>query len=335
MKIDVKLPFYEQVTVDELNKFMDEPVVLNEEGKFVFCATLKEDNRQLNVYTFLFTQAVGCRNYLVTAHGRLPPTTGRTMKDSALLKLAGDSVSNSYYYQDENEGPAIAYDGVGGYTMKYESSDIRDVWCEDDRAENFRKKVQEHFNSENKRLQIKKRSTICINTTSLRKKCSRKESVTPFAGGGDNVVMASVDNQTLIIGGTNEGEFGDPEEARLCLSVEHKERTTQTDEQIQGQLKADMYLMTGIIFLNNIVDLQNHSHPITRLQKIKKLSSYGLTFGIFRPVLILKFTIDFDSQRLEYIKKYECYPGVPPEPRVDCGIKYLIMRLTNRSPPPQ
>ena len=42
----------------------------------------------------------------------------------------------------------------------------------------------------------------------------------------------------------------------------------------------------------------------------------------------MKFIIDFDSQKLEYTKRYESEAEFPPEPRVDCGMKYLIMRLT-------
>lgn len=244
---------------------MDNPLPFNEEGQFVFVADLKEGNRQLNVYAYLFTKAVGCRKYSFKKHGRLPPTTDETMPEPELLKLCGASVACSYYYRREMEGPTISYDEAGGYTMKYDVPRARcgarcGAWDEGDRAESFRRKVKEYFDSESKKLLIENRRTIIIRikTTLLASKCFNKESITPFAGGGDNVVVA----MKPIIGGQNEGDYD-----------ESPDPSDEADAQVQGQLKADLYLMTSIILVNSIVDLEKHRQPITRLEEIKRLSS--------------------------------------------------------------
>ena len=170
MRIRVQLPFYEQVVLEDANNFMENPLPFNEEGQFVFVADLKEGNRQLNVYAYLFTKAVGCRKYSLKKHGRLPPTTDETMPEPELLKLCGASVACSYYYRREMEGPTISYEEAGGYTMKYDVPRARcgarcGAWDEGDRAESFRRKVKEYFDSESKKLLIENRRTNKDNTT--------------------------------------------------------------------------------------------------------------------------------------------------------------------------
>ena len=52
------------------------------------------------------------------------------------------------------------------------------------------------------------------------------------------------------------------DEDRNGFSLEYKYKTSQTDEQVKHQLKANMYLLTVKTFLRKIVELKKNPTPI-------------------------------------------------------------------------
>jgi hypothetical protein len=329
MKIHTKIPHYEKIGFETLNRYLvtaiaPEPYL---PGSFIFVTTLSQESEKLHIYVYLFSSAVGCRKY-GDYHGWLPPSQDESiMKDADLLKLKGQSIANSYYYIDD--GPVITYDDNGGYNLAYTPSDKKPAFEEDSCGERFRLKLAEHFQAHSMGLEIMKRADIEINSPGLSKKCKKKESITPFAGGGDNVVMKA--DNILVVGGPMDENF--VESPVQPDDFEYKLDGTQPYVELEGQLKANILLLTAIIFVNSIIKMKgNEATPITRLLEIESISSYGLTFGRAKPIIILKLQINFKESTLIYQRRYHAAPHLPPEPRVDCAITFLCDRMTSPAP---
>jgi hypothetical protein len=149
----------------------------------------------------------------------------------------------------------------------------------------------------------------------------------------------SQDQNLLVVGSPeNENTEESPvleDEDREDFSFEYKYVTPQSEEEIEVQLMANMLLLTAKIFIIKVEQLSKSSTPITVLEKINILSSYGLTFGQLKPVVILKLCIDWNKNELSAEKRYTSPQELPHEPRVDCAIKYLIDRTKFSPVPPQ
>ncbi len=70
------------------------------------------------------------------------------------------------------------------------------------------------------------------------------------------------------------------------------------------------------------------------VSKLSQLSIYVMSFGISRPVEVLKLTV---AHKLAYYSKFKSIPGIPQEPIIDSCIAavQVMERLTSKSLPPQ
>ena len=84
---------------------------------------------------------------------------------------------------------------------------------------------------------------------------------------------------------------------RTGLDLEYKYVTTQNQMNVEDQLKANMLLFTARHIIRQIELLCNTDEPITTLKKWNKISTYGLSFGLTKPVLILKLVVVFSNSK--------------------------------------
>lgn len=119
-------------------------------------------------------------------------------------------------------------------------------------------------------------------------------------------------------------------EERSLFDLEYKGLSTKTDEEVIHQLKENMYLIVSQRFIER---LQKSSRE--DIKSVKKLTIYGMSFGVGRVVTILKLTVDFSMQDLVYRQKFKSAPSAATEATIDCCIDFVVDRLDKRSPSPQ
>jgi hypothetical protein len=300
------------------------------DGLFEHCTTLYEGDEVLHVYIFIFSNPTGCRAISHDSlHGSLPPSCAVTMlTDVQLLQLKSTkNVSSSYYYTNEALAPRIEYMDDGRYCMNFKPSSER-ILCglpgENSRAEDFKISLRNFYTN--------------INVENV-DKCmpALKGNVCMFSGGGDHIMMAATGNTVYDI--ATEEEECEPVpsplsagEHRTGANLELKYNTTQPDRNVEHQLKANMLLFTARHTVRMMEHLQtDKSNPISALRKVNKISTYGMSFGVLKPVVVLKLMLDFNTSIVRYEKRYQSPPEVPPEPRIDCAILYLVNRISHTS----
>jgi hypothetical protein len=245
------------------------------------------------------------------------------LNDTQLLQLKSTkNVSSSYYYTNQALAPSIEYMDDGSYCMNFKTSSDT-LFCglktENSRAEDFKTSLRNFYTN----ITVKNVDR-CMPVL--------EGNICMFSGGGEQVMMAATGNNTVY-------DIVEEEESEPVLSplsagehganLELKYRTSQPDHNVEHQLKANMLLFTARHTVRMIEHLQaDKSNPISALRNMNKISTYGLSFGVLKPVLILKLILDFNTSIIEYEKRYESPPEVPPEPRIDCAILYLMNRIT-------
>lgn len=307
VKIMTKVPFRSTIYAEDVG--VDTPF----EGYFNYCTTLSENNAVLHVYIFIFGSPAGCRSVNSDHHGLLPPCIGTEVKDTEMLGLKCTiNVANSFYYTNLSSAPTIEYGGDdGNYNLSFKSSErMRESGSrigENSRAEKFKACLQKHYTNINvlnmDQLMPKVEGNVCM-----------------FSGEGDSVMVAA-------LGSTLYCNTGDDNESCSGVSMECKYLTTQSNSAIEHQLKANMFLLTARYVIKTIENLQENPNPISALGQLTKVVTYGLSFGLVNPVLILKLTLDFWITDISYEKIYQSPSELPPEPRLDCALKYLIDRI--------
>ena len=271
------------------------------------------------MYIFIFDEYCGCRSINRDFHGLLPPCAGPTMSDEDLLKLKSSiNVANSYFFTIKDNAPTIEYRDDGSYIMIYKkSSGLRSKVGENSRCVDFKATVQVKY----KNIELESIDQCLPDLNGH---------ICMFSGGGDHVVLAMEDtseSNLYDLIGTEETVPSPLTEGELRTGEEMKYKTTQSNEDIESQLKANMLLFTARCTVRRIERLHNKPNPVSTLKKLNKISTYGLTFGLNKPVMILKLTLDFTTSEIYFEKRYQSPDELPPEPRVDCAMKYLIERI--------
>lgn len=198
---------------------------------------------------------------------------------------------------------------------------------EEQRSDHFVTTVREYLRTSNPELKFIKFTIKNVE--------GAEEKVSPFSGGGgDNVLLGWPLEKTLVVTrdrkSSSESSPVDDGKQRLGTDVELKDLTSQSDE-----LKANMHLLSSSLAVAKLEELEKIERPITWLKELKTFTSYGLSFGVVKPLVLLKLTIDFTNEQLVYEKRYESTIDVHKAPRLACAMQYLITKMTSPSPEPE
>ncbi len=338
------VPYYTSlnvgVDVPDLKDTVKEP------GVFKHLVTVREGNKYLCIYVFKFAHGKGCREVTSLFHRTLPPCADKLITDKDLLSLKGDGkLGTSYFYLNEGDEPTVKYTD-DGYILECvpSTSSLRGNHSQEDlRGNQFIKAVHLYLKSSNIDLKFTTKSDAMLRA---------EAKVSPFSGGGDNVLLGWPLAKTLVVNviedsgeeivqdssceqSGNGSSPADTGEQRLATNIELKDLTTQSDDAVEQQLKANMHLLSSSLAVGKLKELKNIHRPIAWLNDLKTFTSYGLSFGIVKPVVILKLSIDFCNERLIYEKRYESTMDVHKAPRLACAMQYLIKRMISPSPEPE
>ncbi len=117
-------------------------------------------------------------------------------------------------------------------------------------------------------------------------------------------------------GGTSPRSSG---EIRGPLNIECKMSSSQMQEDIDSQLRANMLLSVCSSFYEMVLK----TPPLSMkkcLSDLKKLTCYGITFGTTTMLVIYKLIVDFSTRSLIYEERFR-YPDSPISGHlINCGL---------------
>lgn len=309
-----------------------------EKGYFYSVNTVKEiindEEEELNIYVYVFTNTIGCGNYRRDFHGKFPPEVpNSTVTDAEILNFKANGIlGTSFFYYEKNDQPIIEYNTDGTYTMTGKASNTASIGdheasIEHERAERHRSAVLTYLEQEKKKVKFIKSSSISSEVALH---------VTPFKGGGDDVLVA-VPQEKLILqadDGNGNSSSDDEENTHTTLApVDYKDKTSRTKKKIKGQLHANMLLLSVKCFVHRLKNLTTEDSPISNLKKLKLLVAYGLSFGSTCPIIVKKMIIDLSNKSINIEKKYESPRDTDKPPRLACATLYLIDKIEKGGSP--
>ncbi len=116
--------------------------------------------------------------------------------------------------------------------------------------------------------------------------------------------------------------------------VECKRYTTQSQEHINLQLKANMMLALCDQFYNTLANTKTPQIQ-QRLGEVNELSGYGVTFGCSTTLEVYKLVMNFNDNTCHYYKRFS-FPASPSMGHyLNRALSYIITRVskfrTNRT----
>lgn len=297
---------------------------LNTSGKFKYLKTLGD----YAIYVFAFDEAKGCRAYHQDFHGMLPPCKDelQTMQDMPALAQSS-KVGESFYYG--NDAPhRVSYE-TGGFNFfyPYGHSSVSDH-AHDEELRLSRLDTALNDQLRGTPLMIGPKG-VCKPTFS--------GNPTPFKGGGGDRVLMRRDflegTVLLTVPGVNESYEESPlydDEVRLLANFEGKDTTSQTADEIEHQLKANMYLHSVELFIKKLQLFEtNNRRAAEDIVNMQTLSAYGISFGMNMPTNILKLKITLDGL-IEYTKRFRSGTYAQDQ-QLDWAINYVMVRMKANS----
>lgn len=312
------------------------PEIFLRPGKFVHLKNIHENSETMAIFIYTFNEVIGCRNISDDFHGLLPPCDDvNKLTDTVLLSFRGEGkLGTSFYYTEDVDEPLISFEVNGNVNIQLRPSTSTmdaDRSCENMRAERYRQRLSAHLDVHHKELKIVTKQVATSNLTLKMKKIS------PFTGEGDHLLIGIPLSTNLVVAGEEEEEGGvnsPPQqgEHRTCADYEFKDLTTQSNHKVEQQLKANMLLVNTEILTTQLKDLDEN--PITILKDLNTVVSYGISFGMVKPILVLKLIINFTNNELTYEKKYQSPRDLDKASRLACATEYLICRMKKQTPDP-
>ena len=109
--------------------------------------------------------------------------------------------------------------------------------------------------------------------------------------------------------------------------LETKNETSQTEEEVESQLKVNMMLHCVQLYIKKIEALDKDSSvALDEVRNVEIISSYGISFGVNVPTVILKLVMNFESGTIEYTRKFrggQHYNVV----ELNWAIHYVVARM--------
>ena len=149
----------------------------------------------------------------------------------------------------------------------------------------------------------------------------------PFSGGGDISIFKSTCSAAVVnlhpsgippdddTTPTKPGEY-------KCVSIENKiaghlGREVE-QKNVTLQLQANMLLLSTTLLVNKIKECPN------KAEGINILTCYGLQIGLDFPLKILKLTIDFSENTMEYKELLNVPPTALHHAYIDLALQYVV-----------
>ena len=146
-------------------------------------------------------------------------------------------------------------------------------------------------------------------------------------------MLVGIPLEALVVAEQDEEEK--EENGRSCSEFEYKDLTSQSNEAVQSQLEANMMLIASQLLVKRLKNLHKSDKPITTLRTLNTVVSYGISFGIVKPIVIKKITLDLINQTIMLSLKYESQKDIDKPPRLACATQYIIERMWRPTPDPE
>ena len=164
----------------------------------------------------------------------------------------------------------------------------------------------------------------------------------PFSGGGDIYLQTDHSSACLRLSDEDDGEaeaLGAEEGTQVsprkkgelrCTGAVETKFSVQSVDKVLRQLQADM-LVGATQQLKTIV-----TNEPTKAKDIKSFSTYGITFGvsIAHPLIVLKMTLDFETNVLDYLQLCRYEWSETFNVYVDGAFEYVMERVALPTPSP-
>lgn len=311
---------------DQMDRYCHEEIPVC--GCFVQKKTFVLAGRPILVYVYSFDEAESC-SVIGRLHHALPTPkiSSNPIKDEELHRSFFLGAGNTFFHFNK-DATMTEYKSDGTIIMKWKKQTVTEKGNEDSRSQHLLDHLRDALVPKYKAIDVSKVEQV-----------SKKKYKTfcYFTGGGD--IKLSTENAQLVfmteIDKEAEIECGDSpiksEEIRETLGFELKASQTKTNEDVRLQLQANLYNIIVREYMYKIESMDASSLS-SYLENVHMLSIYGISFGINRPVDVLKMSVDFNNRILHYEIKYEDISLMPKEGLIDGLIIALTDRLTKRSP---
>lgn len=331
-------PFKEYVMVEnkQILGSEDLPQTLPElrSGNFHYFHCIREGEEELYIYIFKFNEVKGCRTIHADFHGELPPCLETNkMSDAKLLSYKGPAEFGTSYFYTSGQ-PEIEYTETGGYIIKAEPSTSVNFgdFSEYARRDLYKECLENHIKEHSNNLQL-------ITTTHL-KLLLNTQKISPFSGGGDDMLIGmliGIPPEGLVVSREDQDEDSvySPITNQTVANIEYKDVTLQSNQALESQLEANMMMLASQILALRLKRLKNDEKPITKLRELNTVSSYGISFGLLKPIVIKKLTLNFQCRCVELQKRYESAKDLDKAPRLACATQYLLKQMERQTPDPE
>lgn len=323
------LPNKSVMTIEEVRQYHPKLRDIGYDGDFVQMVLLSDtdtSSRHCFVYVYSFTETVGCSE-IGQYHYNLPaPTPSKnpiTRQD--ISKTISLGAGNAFMHMNAN-ATSIRYQPNGTMCIEFDPEVNTPDGSEDERTT----KLIDHL-----KCVLPSRYDTSVTISKVDKKQREKNcNFCYFTEGGDFKISKS-QTDFLVMTKTEDTECRSDSpigihECRETLNVECKCSQTKSNAEFRFQLQASMYNLLVREFMEKLRSLDEFQS----LLDLEKISMYGLSFGISRPVEVLKIIVDFKQTCLMYEKKYENPTSLPKEGLIDGVITAVLDRISKRSPSP-
>ena len=297
------------------------------QGEFVHIRQL----HHVHIYVFSFKNPVACSDIKEgSLHYDLPPprNSESPISTKEIHERKSKCGAGNVFLHLNKTATDIEYPSEGIVTVKYSydgGSALDDECTEEQRTE----KLFEHLQA------TLTRAYKDISVNRVEKKNKKRGCNYSFFSGGGDLKVTRTENVVLLMTHV-QSEYGDSSptsegETRNVFDFELKSSLSKTNKEVQLQLRANMHNLLVREFIDKLKQVGDDQ--LVNIIALHKLSIYGMSFGISRPVQVLKLTNNFESNCLEYSLKFTSTNStLPPEPIIDSCIDAIMHRLAKKSP---
>lgn len=280
-----------------------------------------------SIYIYSFQETVGCSE-IGRFHYALPQpkVSSAPITHTELAESQSICAGNAYIHLNK-DAITSKYTTSGNIEMTFNPQTSTGDGNEDRRTECLRDHLRDVLPAQYEEIEV-----------SLVEKIQKKRMANycHFTGGGD--LRVSRTGFEFLLMTTEDTESGgmspiDQGEVRETLDIECKQSASKTNVEIRYQLMANMYNLLVRQFTSKLSKART-TQQLSHVLQLSKISLYGMSIGIYRPVEILKLKVDFGRSTLDWEVKFENCSSLPKELLIDSCIIAVIKRLSKKSPSP-
>lgn len=328
-KVNCRLPNKTLLSKEEVVKYYPNLLDINYAGDFVQLRL--KIHTEFLVYMYSFSETESCSD-ISSQHYDLPVPTpsNNPISDNELSKTAPLGAGNAYIHMNKDATTA-KYMPNGNIQMQFSPGAATFAGGEDERTDFLIDHLKSTLPSQYNNIKVSK-----VDKIKKKKNCT----FCNFTGGGDlKVSQTGFQFLVMTCADTECGDYSpiDTHESRETLDMECKYSSTKTDGDVRIQLQANMYNLLVREYVDKLQKAPSLGE-LSHVLDLKKLSIYGISFGISRPLEVLKMTVNFSlsghALSLSYEVKYENTTLLPKEALIDSCITAVLHRISKKSPSP-